>query len=167
MISAKHGTPILPFHHGGQQEAGLRAGTENVAGIVGMAVALQYHINNMRETEKRLKEMAKTFKNIISAKYPQAVFNGDSRKRLPGHVSVSFPRRDGEALLHLLDLKGICVSTRAACNSRSTEISHVLRAIGLPDNIAKGTLRVTFGHGNTVQDAETIAKTLVVLQKKF
>ena len=82
-LYVKHGTPILPFHHGRQQEAGLRAGTENVAGIVGMSIALQYHINNMRETEKRLKEMAKTFKNIISAKYPQAVFNGDSRKRLP------------------------------------------------------------------------------------
>lgn len=130
-LYVKHGTPILPFHHGRQQEAGLRAGTENVAGIVGMSIALQYHINNMRETEKRLKEMAKTFKNIISAKYPQAVFNGDSRKRLPGHVSVSFPGRDGEALLHLLDLKGIYVSTGAACNSRSTEVSHVMRAIGL------------------------------------
>ena len=166
-LYVKHGTPILPFHHGGQQEAGLRAGTENVAGIVGMATALQYHIKGMRESEKRLKEVAKTFKDIISAQYSQAVFNGDSRKRLPGHVSVSFPGRDGEALLHLLDLKGICVSTGAACNSRSTEISHVLRAIGLPDDVGKGTLRVTFGHGNTVQDAETIANTLVVLLKKF
>ncbi len=166
-LYVKHGTPILPFHHGGQQEAGQRAGTENVAGIVGMATALQYHIKEMRGLEKRLKEMAKTFKNIISAKYPQAVFNGDSRKRLPGHVSVSFPGRDGEALLHLLDLKGICVSTGAACNSRSTEISHVLRAIGLSDDVTKGTLRVTFGYGNTVQDAEVIANTLVVLLKKF
>ena len=111
--------------------------------------------------------MAKTFKDIISAKYPQAVFNGDSRKRLPGHVSVSFPGRDGEALLHLLDLKGICVSTGAACNSRSTEISHVLRAIGLSDDVAKGTLRVTFGYGNTVQDAEVIANTLVSILKKI
>ena len=121
----------------------------------------------MRESEKRLKEIAKTFKDIISVQYPQAVFNGDSRKRLPGHVSVSFPGRDGEALLHLLDLKGICVSTGAACNSRSTEISHVLRAIGLSNDVAKGTLRVTFGHGNSVQDAEVIANTLVVLLKKI
>ena len=162
-LYVKHGTPILPFHHGGQQEAGLRAGTEIVAGIVGMATALQYHIKEMRGLEKRLKEVEKTFKDIISAQYPQAVFNGDSRKRLPGHVSVSFPGRDGEALLHLLDLKGICVSTGAACNSRSTEISHVLRAIGLPDDVAKGTLRVTFGYGNTVQDVEVIANTLVSL----
>ena len=138
-----------------------------MAGIVGMATALQYHIKGMRESEKRLKEMAKTFKDIISAKYPQAVFNGDSRKRLPGHVSVSFPGRDGEALLHLLDLKGICVSTGAACHSRSTEISHVLRAIGLSDDVAKGTLRVTFGYGNTVQDAEVIANTLVSILKKI
>lgn len=165
-LYVKHGTPILPFHHGGQQEAGLRAGTENVAGIVGMATVLQYHIKEMRESEKRLKEMAKTFKDIISAEYPQAVFNGDCRKRLPGHVSVSFPRCDGESLLHLLDLKGICVSTGAACNSRSTEISHVLRAIGLPYDVAKGTLRVTFGHGNTVQDAEVIANTLISLLNK-
>ena len=71
--------------------------------------------------------MAKIFKAIVSAKYSQAVFNGDSRKRLPGYVSVSFPGRDGEALLHLLDLKGICVSTGAACNSHSTEVSHVVR----------------------------------------
>ena len=166
-LYVKHGTPIKPFHQGGQQETGLRAGTENVAGIVGMAVALQYHINNMRETKKRLKEMAKRFKAIVSASVPQAVFNGDSRKRLPGHVSVSFPNRDGEALLHLLDLKGICVSTGAACNSRSTEVSHVLQAIGLPVDVAKGTLRVTFGHGNTVHDAEIVANTLVALLKKI
>ena len=165
-LYVKHGTPIKPFHHGGQQETGLRAGTENVAGIVGMSVALQYHINNMRETEKRLKEMATTFKAIVSDSIPQAVFNGDCRKRLPGNVSVSFPGLDGEALLHLLDLKGICVSTGAACNSRSTEVSHVLQAIGLPVDVAKGTLRVTFGHGNTVHDAETIANTLVSLLKK-
>ena len=94
------------------------------------------------------------------------MFNGNCRKRLPGHVSVSFPGRDGEALLHLLDLKGICVSTGAACNSRSTEVSHVLRAIGLTNDVAKGTLRVTFGHGNTVHDAETVANTLVELLMK-
>ena len=162
-LYVKHGTPILPFHYGGQQEFGMRAGTENVAGIVGMATALQYHVKNMRESEKRLKDMAKTFKDIISTNIPQAVFNGDSRKRLPGHVSVSFPGHDGEALLHLLDLKGICVSTGAACNSRSTEVSHVLRAIGLPNDVVKGTLRVTFGRGNTVQDAEIIANTLISL----
>ena len=80
---------------------------------------------------------------------------------------MSFPNRDGEVLLHLLDLKGICVSTGAACNSRSTEVSHVLRAIGLPYDVAKGTLRVTFGHGNTVHDAEAIANTLVELLKKI
>ena len=79
---------------------------------------------------------------------------------------MSFLNSDSEALLHLLDLKGICVSTGAACNSHSTAVSHVLRAIGLPDNVAKGTLRVTFGHGNTVHDAETIANTLVELLKK-
>ena len=109
----------------------------------------------------------KTFKDILAAEYPQAVFNGDCRKRLPGHVSVSFPWRDGESLLHLLDLKGLSVSTGAACNSRSTEISHVLRAISLPDDVAKGTLRVTFGHGNTVQDAEVIDNTLIALLKKI
>ncbi|MBP5673349.1 MAG: aminotransferase class V-fold PLP-dependent enzyme [Victivallales bacterium] len=121
----------------------------------------------MRESEERLKELAKTFKTIVSANIPQAVFNGDSRKRLPGHVSVSFPNRDGEALLHLLDLKGICVSTGAACNSRSTEVSHVLWAIGLPVDAAKGTLRVTFGHGNTVHDAEIVANTMIELMKKI
>ena len=80
---------------------------------------------------------------------------------------MSFPNRDGEALLHLLDLKGICVSTGAACNSRSTDVSHVLRAIGLPVDVAKGTLRVTFGHDNTVHDAEVIANTLISLLRKI
>ncbi len=80
---------------------------------------------------------------------------------------MSFQNHDGEALLHQLDLKGIGVSTGAACNSRSTEVSHVLRAIGLPVDVAKGTLRVTFGHGNTVHDAETIANTLIALLKKI
>ncbi len=111
--------------------------------------------------------MAKAFKDIVSDNVPQAIFNGDNRKCLPKHVSVSFPGSDGEALLHLLDLKEICVSRGAACNSRSTEVSRVLRTIGLPVDVAKGTLRMTFGYGNTVHDAKAIANTLIALLKKI
>lgn len=91
---------------------------------------------------------------------PDVVFNGDKERRLPGHVSVSFPGLDGEALLHLLDLKGICVSTGAACNSRTTEISHVLKAIGLDERKARGTLRISLGHENMEEDVRRIASAL-------
>ena len=167
LLYVKSGTPIQPFHRGGQQERGLRAGTENVPGIVGMAVALEHHTRNFGITQRRLRAFTQRLKEIVIKGWPEAVFNGYCRRNLPGHISVSFPGCDGEALLHLLDLKGICVSTGAACNSHSTEISHVLRAIGLEEQVARGTLRITLGDENTSQEVLTIANTTLDMVRKI
>ena len=117
--------------------------------------------HRMNKVTARLSEMTVCFRKIISSNIPEAVFNGDPEHRLPGHISLSIPGISGEALMHVLDLKGIAVSTRAACDSRSTQISDVLKAIGLPVKLAKGTIRITLGAYNTVDQAQYIADKIV------
>ena len=146
------------FMNGGQQEFGVRAGTENIASIVGMASALKICCDRMKETTRRLKKMTDKFHRLIEDAIPEAVFNGSPDNHLPGHISLSIPGVTGEGVLHFLDLKGIAVSTGAACNSKSTEISHVLTAIRLPVALAKGTVRVTFGSDNKEEDAGIVAQ---------
>ena len=160
-LYCKKGVSLERFLDGGQQEAGRRAGTENVAAIVGMATALKLSCERMNEVTARLYEMTDCFKKRISANIPEAVFNGDPEHRLPGHISLSIPGISGEALMHVLDLKGIAISTGAACDSRSTKISDVLKAIGLPVKLARGTVRITFGAYNTVNQAQYIADKIV------
>lgn len=160
-LYVKQNTVLKPFIDGGQQEAGRRAGTENVAAIVGMATALKLNCERMSENRRKLKALTNTFKNIISEHLPNAVFNGDQVRRLPGHISLSLPGISAEGLLHVLDLQGIAVSTGAACNSKFIEISHVLKAIDLPEKLAKGTLRITFGPDNSVAQAQYIADKIV------
>lgn len=146
---------------GGQQESGLRAGTENIASIVGMSTALNNCCKQMQKMSKRLDKMTSVFKEMIEDAIPEAVFNGDACNRLPGHISLSIPGINGEGLLHFLDLKGIAVSTGAACNSKSTQISHVLRAIRLPVPLAKGTIRISLGANNKREDVSIIAKSII------
>ncbi len=165
-LYVKRGIVISPFHCGGHQEGGMRAGTENVAGIVGMAAALDFHTRNLVVNERRLSSLAELLIGMIAEECQNAVFNGDRKQCLPGHISVSFPGCDGEALLHMLDLKGICVSTGAACNSRTTEISYVLKAIGLDERTAKGTLRISLGYENSEEEIRRIASTLAGVVKK-
>lgn len=165
-LYVKQNTVLKPFIDGGQQEAGRRAGTENVAAIVGMATALKLNCERMSDNRRKLKNLSKTFKNIISEHLPNAVFNDDQVRRLPGHISLSLPGISAEGLLHVLDLQGIAVSTGAACNSKSTEISHVLKAIELPEKLAKGTLRISFGPDNTEDQARYIADKIVGYCKK-
>ena len=160
-LYCKKGNPLERFLDGGQQEAGMRAGTENVAAIVGMATALRLCCERMNEVTARLTEMTSCFSKIINANIPEATFNGDSEHRLPGHISLSIPGISGEALMHVLDLKGIAVSTGAACDSRSTKISDVLKAIRLPEKLAKGTIRITLGAYNTIDQAQYIADKIV------
>ena len=165
-LYVKNGTPIQPFHLGGQQERGLRAGTENVAGIVGMAVALEHNVQNLLQRKRHLGVLERNLRELLKNGFRKAVFNGDLRRHLPGHISISFPGYDGEALLHLLDLKGISVSTGAASNSKATEVSHVLQAIKLAPEVAKGTLRITLGDDNTPQDVHAIAETILSILPK-
>ena len=160
----KKGTPITSYISGGAQEAGMRAGTENIASIVGMAVALQKNCDAIAENARRLEKLEHILVERLSTAGLEFVRNGSSH-RIPGNVSLSFYNADGEALLHRLDLLGISVSTGAACNKDHTQISHVLCAIGLQEEYAKGTIRVSLGSQNTVGDSESIADMLISILK--
>ena len=155
-LYVRKGTCILPLMDGGGQENGMRAGTENVAGIVGMAVALQEHIDQLVQEASYLQGLANTL--ITQLKQYQLHFriNG-SAYRIPGSLSLSFKDTDGEMLLHRLDLMGTAVATGSACNSKETELSHVIKAIQVPEDYANGTIRITLGMDNTEDQMYTIA----------
>lgn len=153
----RKGTGIIPFNDGGAQEFGFRAGTENVASIVGMATALKKNQNNLYENEVHISKLENQLLNGLSGL--DFVRNG-SVNHIPGNVSLSFKGKDGEALLHRLDLVGICVSTGSACDSVNTQISHVLKAIGLDENYAVGTIRISLGKENTEEDVSAIITAL-------
>jgi len=167
LLFVKRGTPLVSFVNGGQQEFARRAGTENVASIVGMATALKNNCSQMHENTLKLQKMETLFKEIISESISNVVFNGDPVHHLPGLISLSIPGASGESLLHILDLKGIAVSTGAACNSKETAISHVLKSMNLPVELAKGTLRISFGKNNTLPEAEYLAKEIIEVVKKI
>lgn len=166
-LYCKRGTLLESFINGGDQELGMRAGTENVAAIVGMATALRLCCERMPKEQARLKSITDNFQKTIKAHIPEAAFNGHPENHLPGHISLAIPGISGEALLHVLDLKGIAVSTGAACNSQQTQISDVLRAIGLRKALAQGTIRITLGANNTEEEAQEIAQTIIDYVKSF
>ena len=155
----RKGIKISPLLDGGSQEQGLRAGTENVPSIVGMAVALKLSCEAMRERAEHLHKLEWLLLQKLTENKLDYRYNG-GKSHLPGLLSLSFKGADGEALLHRLDLMGISVSTGSACNSKSTELSHVLRAIDVPEEYAFGTIRVSFGYENTEEDVERIAAAL-------
>ncbi len=140
---------------GGAQERGHRAGTENVAYIVGMAAALEESCAVMEEKAKRLAALRDRVQEGL-LKIPGARLNGDPENRLPGILNVSFEKTDGESLLFELDLKGIAASSGSACASGSVDPSHVLLAVGVPYQLAHGSLRISLGRYNTEEDAERI-----------
>ena len=156
----RKGTTIMPYIDGGAQEHGLRAGTENIASIVGMAVALQKNCEEIEANTMHLEELDAIIIKTLCKSGIDYRRNG-SCNRVPGNISLSFKNIDGEALLHRLDLMGICVSTGSACDTVNTQISHVLHAIGLPIGYAQGTIRITLGKENTKEEAEAIAKAIL------
>lgn len=137
---------------GGAQEKGRRAGTENTAGIVGMAEALRLACEGMEETAGRLAAMRDRLIHGLLSALPRCRLNGDPDKRLPGNVNISFEGIEGESLLLLLDAKGICASSGSACTSGSLDPSHVLLAIGLPHAVAHGSLRLSLSEDVTDED---------------
>lgn len=163
-VYIKKGTKIVPFLDGGAQEGGLRAGTENVAYIVGMAYALEKSLQKIDENSEQLKRLEKEFFASLNTNGKEYVVNGGEEK-IPGLISISFKGLDGEALLHLLDLKGIYVSTGSACDSKRINISHVLDAINLEEDWARGTIRISFGKNNRIEDAKYCAKELSTILK--
>ncbi len=157
----RRGVALEPLMHGGGQEGGLRAGTENVASIVGMAAALKLNCERMEENAERLEKLTCRLVEGIGRIFPNAVYLGDSvAGRLPGFTSVSFPGHPAEGLLHVLDLMGIAVSAGAACDSKNTKVSHVLRAVGAADEIGRSTIRITLGAENTVGEVDEIVDSL-------
>ena len=159
-LYVRDGTPILPLLNGGAQENSHRAGTENVASIVGMATALSMNCSQMQNSQQQSSEMAELICSILNAAEVDYIHNGYI-DGLKGILNLSFRGKDGEAILHRLDLRGILVSTGSACDSNSTQVSHVIRAINVPDSYAKGTIRISLGKDNTIEEARIIGETLV------
>ena len=163
----RKGLKLKQLIHGGQQEAGLRAGTENVASIVGMAAALKSNCDQMERNSAHLDALADRLKEGLEGVADQIVYPGSGVcDQLPGFVSVSFPGHPAEGLMHMLDLKGIAVSTGAACDSKNTQISHVLKAINAPRAIAESTIRISLGPENTRQDVDEILTALKILLRR-
>lgn len=158
-LYVKNGTPIQPYVNGGSQESSLRSGTENIASIIGMAVALKKNCEQIDKMSRLLANFESELLRLLKAYNVPFIRNG-ADNHLAGNISLSFPGKDGEAIMHILDLRGICISTGAACNSINTEISHVLQAIGLQEEYAKGTIRISFGSNNTNEDVQHIADSL-------
>lgn len=148
------GVKIRSFVHGGAQERKRRAGTENVPGIVGFGKAVELALATMEERTARERELRDHLIERVLKEIPFARVNGDRVNRLPNNVNICFQFVEGESLLIMLDMKGICGSSGSACTSGSLDPSHVLLAIGLPHEIAHGSLRLTLGEDTTLEDID-------------
>ena len=161
VLYVKRGIQFNKIINGGHQERNKRAGTENVAGIVGLAKAMDLAYRNLEANNKKVKELRNYYVKQIKEKIPYIKINGDMEKRLPGNSNISFRFIEGEGLLLNLDLKGICASSGSACTSGSLNPSHVLLAIGLPHEIAHGSLRISIGKYNTKEEIDYVIENLV------
>ena len=156
----RKGVKIKSFIHGGAQERHRRAGTENVTGIIGLAKAAEIATANMKERTAEEIKVRDHLIERIEKEIPYAKLNGDRVKRLPNNVNFSFQFVEGESMLILLDSKGICASSGSACTSGSLDPSHVLLAIGLPHEIAHGSLRLTLNEDITKEDIDYVVDSL-------
>ena len=152
----RKGVKIRSFVHGGAQERKRRAGTENVPGIVGYGAAAERAMKNMKERTDREIELRDYLIGRITSEIPYVRLNGDRVRRLPNNVNVSFQFIEGESMLLMLDQNGICGSSGSACTSGSLDPSHVLLAIGLPHEIAHGSLRLTLSAETTMEDIDFV-----------
>jgi cysteine desulfurase len=155
----RKGMKLLPYADGGAQERRYRAGTENIASIVGMAEALKENCGKLKNNIAHVKTLELRLLKELRETNISFVRNG-GENTLPGLISLSFSGADGEAILHRMDLMGISISTGSACNSVDTEISHVLKAIQLEEKLAKGTIRISLGKNNTEDEVDCIAGAL-------
>lgn len=160
----KKNTEIYPLHDGGKQEKGLRAGTEDVASIFSMAIALRNNCNSMQQNKKKLLSFENIIISYLNNKSIDYIRNGDAN-HIPGNLSLSFKSINGEMLLHRLDLKGIIVSTGSACDGSSDQISHVIKALNIPKDYQNGTIRISLSKSNTKEDVENIARAIVDIIK--
>jgi len=159
-LYVKKGVKLDNFMHGGAQERNKRAGTENVPGVIGLATALKLATDNLEAYNSHLQTLSNRLIDKVLERIPYVRLNGDRKQRLPGNVNLSFRFVEGESLLLMLDMKGIQASSGSACTSGSLDPSHVLLAIGLPHEIAHGSLRITFGEKNTEEEVDFLINNL-------
>ncbi len=166
-LYVRRGTPFEPQMMGGGQERQRRSGTENVAGIFGMAEALRLAADEREEVAARCTRLRDRIVYEICDSVGDVLINGHQTRRLPNNVNISFRGVDGEPLLQSLDFAGICASSQSACSSASLEPSHVLLAIGLTADEAQGSLRLTLGRENTDEDVDYLLSVLPGLVGKL
>jgi cysteine desulfurase len=163
----RRGGMICPFVHGGRQERGLRAGTENTAGIVGFGEAVRVLEEKGRKERARIETLAEELKRGIEDRIPVAKFNGHPSNRIKTTLNFAFPGLEAEAILLALATKEIYVSTGSACSEESDEVSHVLQAIGLRPEIARSAIRMSLGRSNTEEDIAVVLRELPEIIKKL
>lgn len=166
-LYVREGVNVERIQDGGHQEKNKRAGTENVAGIVGMGKAIELAYENLEKYNEKLVTLREDYFSQIQEKIPNIKINGDRTRRLPGNANLSFAGIEGEELLLKLDERGICCSTGSACSSGMPNPSHVLLAIGLPKELAYGSLRITIGEENTKEDIDFLVEQLVEIVPKL
>ena len=159
-LYVRKGVMIKPLINGGSQEKGKRAGTTNAASIVGFAKAALIKFNEMEENNKYVLSLREHLVDRVLNEIPYSILNGSRDKRLANNANFSFRFIEGEGMLLKLDAKGICASSGSACTSGSLDPSHVLLAIGLPHEIAHGSLRITLNHSNTLEEVDYTVDTL-------
>ena len=163
----RKGVKVKPFITGGAQEKNKRAGTENVASIVGLAKAISLATAERCEKVPKLEKMRDRFIDRVLEEIPYTRLNGHRTKRLAGNANISFEFIEGESLLLMLDMQGISASSGSACTSGSLDPSHVLLAIGLKHEVAHGSLRVSFGESNTMDDVDRIVESLKTIVSRL
>lgn len=163
----RSGLKLRSFIHGGAQERSRRAGTENITGIVGFGKALERAVRIMPEKIKKETELRDYLIKQIYEKIPYCRLNGDRSRRLPGNVNFSFQFVEGESLLIMLDMKGICGSSGSACTSGALDPSHVLLALGLSHELAHGSLRLTLSEENTREEMDTVVEAIAEIVGKL
>jgi len=163
----RKGIDICPFIHGGHQERGRRAGTENTIGIVGFGAAARVLMERGKKDRERIEKLAAALKNGIEEKIPKVRFNGHPKNRVENTVNVVFPGLEAEAVLLALATKGISVSTGSACTEESEEVSYVLLSIGLPPEIARSAIRMSLGRFNTDEDIALVLRELPEVIEKL
>ena len=157
----KDGIEVEKFINGGHQEKNKRAGTENVAGIVGLGKACQIANRNMEKHIKYLKKLRDYYIDRLKKEFSEKIrINGSMEKRLPGNANISFKNEDSSKIIYKLDEKGICVSSASACSSGNTEPSHVLKAIAVPEEYINCAIRTTFGDNNTFEQIDYLIRCL-------
>lgn len=166
-LYVREGVKIERIQDGGHQEKNRRAGTENIPGIVGLGKAIELAYENLESYNEKLTKLRDDYFSQVQERIPEIKINGDRERRLPGNANISFEGIEGEELLLKLDERGVCSSTGSACSSGMPNPSHVLLAIGLPKQLAYGSLRITIGEENTKEDIDFLVEQLVDIVPKL